>query len=92
MGGKNACLNDKLHPNIFQIFGGEDKVPMNVLTALFGELLTILGKKQNSVDFTYLNGKKGRVVIVSQVKSLPSFIEQARRLQWINSMWIIWLL
>ena len=56
-------LDDKANPNTFRIFRGEKKVPRYVLTALFGELLTILGKNDNSVDFTYLNGRKGRVVI-----------------------------
>ncbi len=56
---EKVCLNEKVHTNTFRIFGGEEKVPMYVLKALFGELLAILGKKDNSVDFTYLNGKKG---------------------------------
>ncbi len=38
------------------------------------------------MDFTYLNGRKGRVVILPQVKSLPAFMEQARKLRWIDGM------
>jgi hypothetical protein len=38
--------------------------------AIFVELLSILGNKENSVDFTFANGKKSRVVLVPQIKSL----------------------
>ncbi len=42
--------------------------------------------KDNAVDFSYLNDQKGRAVIIPQVKSLPAFMEQARRMRWIDSL------
>ncbi len=56
---ENVCLDGKLHPNTSQIFRGAEKVPMSVVKAIFVELLSILGNKENLVDFTYANGKKG---------------------------------
>ncbi len=38
------------------------------------------------MDFTYLNGRKGRAVILPQVNSLPTFMEQARKLRWIDGL------
>jgi hypothetical protein len=43
-------------------------------------------QNDNSLDFIYLNGRKGRVVTLPQVKSIPAFMEQARKLRWIDGM------
>ncbi|MFN9979334.1 MAG: hypothetical protein ACK53Y_05450, partial [bacterium] len=49
-------------------------------------MLSILGGNNNSVDFTYLNGQKGRVVMIPMAKSLSSFMDQAWKLRWIESI------
>jgi len=44
--------------------------------AFLGETLDLLSAKQNSINFHYVNGRKGRAVVIPQVKSLASFLEQ----------------
>jgi hypothetical protein len=79
-------IDVKRHPNLFLLIGEGKKTPLRVLTAIFAELLSILGNNNNYVDFHYLNGRKGHVLIVPQVKSLHAFMEQARKLRWIDYM------
>lgn len=40
----------------------------------------------NSVDWTYANGRKARAIVVPQVKDKESFMKQSVRLQWVESM------
>ena len=61
-------------------------MPIRILNALFCELVNALKKKDNSVDFVFGNDKCGHAIIVPQVKTLPSFMEKARKLKWIKSM------
>ena len=79
-------IDVKRHPNLFLLNGEGKKTPLRVLTAIFAELLSILGNNNNYDDFHYLNGRKRRVLIVPQVKSLHAFMEQARKLRWIDYM------
>ncbi len=50
------------------------------------QLLSTPGNNDNSFDFTYLNGRIRCMLIIPQVKSLPAFMEQARKLRWISSI------
>ena len=59
--------------------------PKHYITAIFSEMLTILGEG-NSIDFVYANDKRGRAIIVPQVKTLSGFMEQARKLKWLDKM------
>jgi len=81
-----VLLDKKRHPNLWELYKEEEKVALPKIKSLFYELLTIIGTKSNAVDFSYLNDRKGRAVVVPQVKSLPAFMEQARRLKWIDSI------
>lgn len=71
---------------MFQLIEEETKALLHILTAIFGKLLSILGNNDSSVDFTYLNGRKGCMLIIPQVKSLPALMNQTRGLRWIDSM------
>jgi len=71
---------------LFLLIGEGEKTPFGVLTAFFAELLSILGNNNNYIDFHYRNGRKRRVLILPQVKSLHAFMEQARKLRWIDCM------
>jgi hypothetical protein len=74
-------LDQKKHPNLFPLFQKEEIIALYKLRSISFELLSILGMKDNAVDFSYLNDQKGRAVIIPQVKSLPAFMEQARRMR-----------
>jgi hypothetical protein len=46
-----------------------------------------LGNKSSAlVDFEYKNGNRGRAIIVPRVKHQDSFKKQAKKLQWIKSL------
>ena len=79
-------LNAKKSPNLHQLFGSNTATPRRLLNTLSGELSSILGYGESTVDFEYNNGRKGRAVLLPKVKSQDSFLEQARRLQWIEKM------
>jgi hypothetical protein len=83
---EHVWLDEKKHPNTFKMFQSDSKAPICLLKAVFCELLSILGGNNNSVDFTYLNGQKGRVVMIPMAKSLSSFMDQAWKLRWIDSI------
>jgi hypothetical protein len=53
---------------------------------VFAELLSILGNNDNSADFTYLNGRKGFLLILPQVKSLPTSMNHTQELRWIDGI------
>jgi hypothetical protein len=46
------------------MFGGKDILPTCALNNNFGELLTLLGKNDKSIDFVHGNGKCGNDIIV----------------------------
>jgi hypothetical protein len=73
-------------PNLSRIFEGKSKIQSNLLTALFGELASILGNGNNAVTFYHGNGRKGVALIVPVIKSQESFLEQARKKKWIENM------
>ncbi len=77
-----AVSKDKT-PILFEMFMGTGSVPTRILNALFCEIVNVLKKKDNSVDFIFGNDKCGRAIIVPQVKTLPSFMEKAHKLKWI---------
>lgn len=83
---EHVLLDEKKHPNTFKMFQSDGKAPRCLLRAVFCELLSILGGNNNTVDFTYLNGRKGRAVIIPMAKSLSNFMDQARKLRWIDSI------
>jgi hypothetical protein len=68
------------------MFGGKNKLPTCVLNVFFGELISLLGKSDKSIDFVYGNGKCGRAIIVPQAKSQISFMDYARKFKWVKSM------
>ncbi len=47
--------------------------------------MSVLGDN-TTIDFLNGNGKKGRAIVVPQVRTQAGFMEQARMLRWINSM------
>jgi len=73
-------------PNLFQLFGGSDKVPKRHLNAILLELFSVMGNKSNVVDFEYRNGNRGRAIIVPQVRNHDSFMKQAKKLHWVESL------
>jgi hypothetical protein len=73
-------------PMLFEMFKGSETVPVRHLNALYCDLQNVLKKNDNSVDFTYGNGKCGRTVIIPKFKTQASFMEKARKLKWIDSM------
>jgi hypothetical protein len=78
-----VCINPTKCPNLFKVI--PQNCPKHYITALFSEMLTILGEG-NSIDFFYGNDKRGHAIIVPQVKTLPGFMEQARKLKWLERM------
>jgi hypothetical protein len=78
-----VCINPTKCPNLFKVV--PQKCPKRYITALFSEMLTVLGEG-NSIDFVYANDKRGRAIIVPQVKTLSGFMEQARKLKWLDKM------
>jgi hypothetical protein len=84
---EDYVIDVKRHPNVFLLIGeGGGGKPLRVLTAIFAELLSTLGNNNHYVDFHYLSGRKGRMLIVPQVKSIHAFMEQAQKLRWIDYM------
>jgi hypothetical protein len=67
------------------MLAGKDEIATHQLRAMFQELVSHFGNK-NSVDWTYANGKKARAVIVPKVKGKVSFMKQAEKLQWVESV------
>jgi hypothetical protein len=81
---KDLCENSC--PYLFEMFGGENKLPTHILNVIFGDLISLLGKSDKSIDFVYGNGKCGHAIIVPQAKSQISFMEYARKFKWVESM------
>jgi hypothetical protein len=79
-------LNEVKAPNLSRLFGGKKYIPTNLVTAIFRELLSILGDSNNVVTFHHRNGQKGVAVMVPVVKSQESFLEQARKKKWVEKM------
>jgi hypothetical protein len=79
-------INKDKSPILFDLFQGKESIPARLLNALFCELQNVLKKNDSSVDFTYANGKPGRAVILTKVKTQASFLEYAWKLKWIDSM------
>jgi hypothetical protein len=73
-------------PNLFQLFGGSDKVPKQHFDAILLELFPVMGNKSNVVDFEYRNGNRGRTIIVPQDRNHSSFMKQAKKLRWVESL------
>ncbi len=68
------------------MFTGKQTIPAHILNNLFCELVNVPKKTDNSVDFSYANDKCGRAIIMPQAKTLPSFMEKARKLKWVKSI------
>jgi hypothetical protein len=66
-------IDAKRHPNLSQLIGEGKQVVLCVLRGIFTELLSILGNNDNSVDFTYLNIRKGHMLTIPQVKKFSFF-------------------
>jgi hypothetical protein len=59
---KELCENN--WPYLFQMFEGRDKLPTRAsLNVILGELFTLVGKSDKSIDFVYGNGKCGHAII-----------------------------
>jgi hypothetical protein len=82
----HVLLDEKKHLNTLKMFQSDGKAPICLLRAVFCELLSILGGNNDAVDFTYLNGQKGRTVMIPMAKSLSNFIDQAWKLRQIDSI------
>jgi hypothetical protein len=80
------CISKEELPILFQMFRGEQNIPTCILNTLFCELLNVMKRKDNSVNFIYGNGKCGHAIIMPQVKTLPSFMENVQKLKWVESM------
>jgi hypothetical protein len=72
-------------PTLFALLGGKKEVAAWQLQAIFHELLAHFGKS-NTVGFIHGDGKKARAVVIPQVKDKESFIKQARKQQWVESI------
>ena len=83
---EHIALDETKTPNLACLFGKKTSAPNHLLTALFGELVSILGNGDSTVSFFHGNGRKGLAVIIPVVKTQPSFLEQARKKQWIEKM------
>jgi hypothetical protein len=81
---KDLCENSC--PYLFEMFRGENKLPTRILNVILGELISLLGKSDKSIDFFYHNGKCGHAIIVPQAKSQISFMEYAWKFKWVESM------
>jgi hypothetical protein len=74
-------------PLLLQLLGsGSGTIQKQQLNAILLEIFSLMGNKSNSVDFVYKNGHKGRAIIVPQVKSQDSFMLQAKRISWIETL------
>jgi hypothetical protein len=83
---EHIMLDGKRTPYLHRLFLTEKKVSYQLLTALFEELTFLLGNGGNTIDFFYGNGRKGLAVVIPKVKSQKSFLEQARKLQWVEKV------
>lgn len=83
---ENIGLDNIKSPNLCKLFDTEKTIPKHLLTALFGEMISLLGNGGNTVNFFHGNGRKGLAIIVPVVKTKVSFLEQARKKQWIEQM------
>ena len=50
-------IDKERSPILFEMFTGKESVPIHILNALFCELVNVLKKKDNSVDFIFGNDK-----------------------------------
>ena len=82
----HKCISKEESPILFQMFTGKQTILTRILNALFCELVNVLKKNNNSVDFSFANDKCGRAIIMPQAKTLSSFMEKARKLKWVESM------
>lgn len=78
---KVVLINATKCPNMSKIL--PQQCPKSLINALFCEMLGVLGDG-TCVNFVYRNDKKGCAVVVPQVTSQASLMEQARRLKWID--------
>jgi hypothetical protein len=78
-------LNGEKTPTLAKLFNGHLEQPKHMINTLFMELVSVLGDG-TTVDFLDENGKKGQATVVPQVRTQAGFMEQAHRLQWIDSM------
>jgi hypothetical protein len=67
-------------PTLVAFLGGKEEVATRQLHTILHELIDVL------VDWTHGNGKKARAVIIPQVKDKESFMKQARKSQWLESV------
>ncbi len=65
---------------------GKQMIPTCILNTLFCELVNVLKKKDNFVDFSYANDKCGCAIIMPQAKTLSSFMKKAWKLKWVKCM------
>ena len=63
-----------------------EQITKHQLNALLLEIFSVMGDRNNSIDFWYRNGLKGRAILIPQVKRQGSFMVQAKRLSWIEAL------
>jgi hypothetical protein len=56
---------------------GKQMIPTHILNTLFCDLVNVLKKNDNSIDFSYAINKCGHAIIVPKAKILSSFMEKA---------------
>jgi hypothetical protein len=83
---KNNTVNNKGADKVTSVEFEESYKDLCENNVILGELISLLGKSDKSIDFFYHNGKCGHAIIVPQAKSQISFMEYAWKFKWVESM------
>jgi hypothetical protein len=81
----NVTLNEDNFPVLSSLVGANEKVRARQLQAIFRELLVHLASSRQ-IDWLHHNGRKARAVIIPQVREKASFMREAWREKWVESI------
>ncbi len=84
-GATTFTMNPSDFPVLHQLFGEKKQLKEWDLHAILREVLNHFGKN-HKVDWQHGNGKKARAVIIPQVRDKASFMREAWKERWVESI------
>jgi hypothetical protein len=81
----NVTLNEDNFPVLSSLVSANEKVRARQLHAIFRELLVHLASS-HQIDWLHRNGRKARAVIIPQVRDKASFMREAWKEKWVESI------
>jgi hypothetical protein len=80
-----VTLNKDNFPVLSSLVGANEQVRELQLQAIFWELLLHLGSS-HKIDWLHCNGRKARAVVIPQVRDEASFMREAWKEKWVESI------